>query len=400
MAIDDSTVGLLSTLTSALESATSSLPSDQFLPPSEGISLLDVKNDLLLAYLQNLIFLIIIRLRNGTDDENTSTVHDEAVTKLVELRVYLERGVRPLEGKLKYQIDKVVRAAEEAERRSSQKTSTEQKPMKKSTRTLTNGNGDASDISVSGTDESESESDDDDDDNDIGTTAALSLSVGPNPAALLRNTKPSKGDTSTTNKPGRDTSTAVYKPPRITPTAMPEPTRLRANDGGGPARKRRSHLLDEYIDEELSSAPRAQHSIGSTSTMTEHGRKSISAREAEKQRERTDYEERNFTRLPGESIAERRKAKQRGEKDGGRDMFGGEDWTGLGGLGDRVSKSVAGRAGGGGGLMERREKRRRETVDSPRGDGRDGGGMGIGESFEKRRRTMQHRADKKTRRKG
>jgi U3 small nucleolar ribonucleoprotein protein LCP5 len=399
MAIDDSTVGLLSTLTSALESATSSLPSDQFLPPSEGISLLDVKNDLLLAYLQNLIFLIIIRLRNGTDDENTSTVHDEAVKKLVELRVYLERGVRPLEGKLKYQIDKVVRAAEEAERRSSQKTSTEQKPMKKSTRTLTNGNGDASDISVSGTDESESESDDDDDDNDIGTTAALSLSVGPNPAALLRNTKPSKGDTSTTNKPGRDTSTAVYKPPRITPTAMPEPTRLRANDGGGPARKRRSHLLDEYIDEELSSAPRAQHSIGSTSTMTEHGRKSISAREAEKQRERTDYEERNFTRLPGESKAERRKAKQRGEKDGGRDMFGGEDWTGLGGLGDRVSKSVAGRAGGGG-LMERREKRRRETVDSPRGDGRDGGGMGIGESFEKRRRTMQHRADKKTRRKG
>lgn len=389
MTVEDTMSGLIATLTTALQSAASAFPDsdEQFLPPTEGISLLDIKNDLLLSYLQNLVFLVIIKLRNAhSEDGSSSNVFSDIVKKLAELRVYLERGVRPLESKLKYQIDKVVRAAEDADRRSAQKANTKQASKTPTTKEL---GGDVSDEFNSGSEDS------DEDGHGNGATED-NLSAAPRPAALLRNMNGSKKD-STTSK-SRSTSTGAYKPPRITPTAMPDPASRRDRDSASAAtRKRKSQLLDEYIDEELSSAPRAQPSIGSNNTIVKHGRGAMSTRDREKERERTEYEERNFVRLPAESKAERRKAKLRGEGAGGRNLFGGEDWTGLGGLGDRINRSVAGKARGEGpSVLERRGKRMRDTQDGPRGDG-----VGIGESFEKKRRIMQHRAEKKTgRRKG
>src|ERR1700733_5661137 len=107
---DNSVLALVSTLVDSLTSATTSLPSDHDLvqPPTDGISLLDTKNALLLSYIHNLVFLIILKLRQ-TAEEGRDTIMplDAAVVKkLVELRVYMERGVRPLEGRLKYQIEK------------------------------------------------------------------------------------------------------------------------------------------------------------------------------------------------------------------------------------------------------------------------------------------------------
>ena len=106
---------LLNTISTALTSAGDTLQSskDKFLPPAEGISLLDVKNDLLLSYLQNLAFLILLKIRNSfSGDEPDKQVQQELIEKLVQLRVYLERGVKPLEAKLRYQIDSALRAAE------------------------------------------------------------------------------------------------------------------------------------------------------------------------------------------------------------------------------------------------------------------------------------------------
>ncbi|EXJ82264.1 hypothetical protein A1O3_06077 [Capronia epimyces CBS 606.96] len=85
-------------------------------------------------------------------------------------------------------------------------------------------------------------------------------------------------------------------------------------------------------------------------------------------------------------------------------MFGGEDWTGLGGLCDRIRRTVAHRScGEAANPFDRRKKRRRDTQDGPRGDGLadgprpgSGAGTGIGETFEKRRKIMQQRAAKKT----
>ena len=204
----------------------------------------------------------------------------------------------------------------------------------------------------------------------------------PNAAALVQKTQSTKQTSA-----ARASATGVYKPPRITPTAMPAPPSARDRDSDLPSRRRKSNLLNEYIDEELSTAPVAQPSIGSNNTILAHGRKTMSTRDREKERERLEYEERNFIRLPAESKAERKKAKARGERDR-RDIFGGEDWTGLGGLGDRIHKSVAGK--GGNSVLERREKRGRDVVDGPRGDG-----VAIGDTFEKRRKIMDDRAQRK-----
>ncbi|ETI25444.1 hypothetical protein G647_02217 [Cladophialophora carrionii CBS 160.54] len=384
MTVEDQTSTLLATLTTALESAASAFPDteQQFLPPGEGISLLDIKNDLLLSYLQNLVFLVVLKLRNGYS-EDSADITSDVVKKLVELRIYLERGVRPLESKLKYQIDKVVRAAEEADRRTARKVTAKQKSKEPTTKELA---GDVSDEFDSDT----AESDDDHDAQEKDVTNA-DFSAAPRPAALLQSAGATRKEGATSKSPS--TASGAYKPPRITPTAMPVPATQRDRDA--PARKRKSHLLDEYIDEELSTAPRAQPSIGSNHTIVKHGRGAMSTRDRENERERADYEERNFVRLPAESKAERRKARLRGEADS-RDLFGGEDWTGLGGLGDRINRTVAGRSRDEGtSLLERRQKRGRDTQDGPRRDG-----VGIGESFEKRRKVMQQRLDKKSRRKG
>jgi U3 small nucleolar ribonucleoprotein protein LCP5 len=170
---------------------------------------------------------------------------------------------------------------------------------------------------------------------------------------------------------------------------MPQPAATTGRD----RRQARSHLLDEYVSSELLSAPLAEPSVGSNRTILHGGRASLSARQREKERERTDYEERNFARLPGESKAEKRKARARGEGTT-RNVYGGEQWVELAEVGDRVARSVGKGRDAGRSVLERMEKRRRR---SGGGDER-GGGVGIGEAFEKRRRVMEARAEKKARR--
>ncbi|KAI9353555.1 Sas10/Utp3/C1D family-domain-containing protein [Obelidium mucronatum] len=79
------------------------------LPTSKGVSLLEVKLHSLLSYLTHLSFFILLKL-NGV---STAEGHG-SVDRLIELRVVLEK-MKPIEAKLKYQIDKVVKAANEAD---------------------------------------------------------------------------------------------------------------------------------------------------------------------------------------------------------------------------------------------------------------------------------------------
>lgn len=368
---DRSLVSLLSSLTDSLTSATSALSenSERFLPPQDGISLLDVKNELLLSYLQNLAFLILFKVRdcNSTEPSQENDLYKSVVEKLVELRVYLERGVRPIEKRLKYTIDKYLQAAQNKKNAPATRTST----------------GHIRDPDASDVSDEDSEDDVDGAPAHDPSVTAADASHAPRLASLALSTKTANAATSSPSN-----ATGIYKPPRVTPTAMPS-----TDPDARPAsqRKRKSALMNEYITDELSSAPIAQPSIGSNNTILDRGRTGHTQRDVDKQRERTDYEERHFTRLPGESKAEKRKARKRGEGGERRDMFGGEDWTGLGGLGDRIGKSVSG-----GGVVERegklqRREKRRATADLPRGDG-----MQMGDSFEKRRKVLAAKSDRKS----
>ena len=362
----------LSTLTDSLTLTTSALEEngDHIVAQSDGISLLDIKNDLLLSYLQNLVFLILFKVKIASEpDADAKYLEESIVQKLVELRVYLEKGVKPLETKLKYQIDSVLRAADNAtvsERRDDATTS------KKAL------NGDSDSATDSEADEEESE--------DLLSTGPVLAQNASGPRLLQQLPKQNTSPREKTSK--SSSRTGIYRPPRMAPTTMPSDPDTRSRE----PRKQRSQIMNEYIDEELSSAPRAQPSIGSNNTILDYGRGGMSLKDREKERERTEYEEKHFTRLPGESRAEKRKARARGEGVK-KDVFGGEDWSGLGGMGDRVSRSVSGGGREREGLLKRREKRR-ATEDGPRSDGRE---LGIGESFEKRRKIMAGREGKRKR---
>lgn len=355
---------LLVTLTDSLKSATDIIPESSSLsPPTDGISLLDTKNELLLSYLQNLTFLILLKLRSitnlsystgGTDvpDDGEGAIQNDTVRQLVELRVYLEKGVRPLENRLKYQIDKVLRAAEDDVRSEAQKANGASKPAK-----IKNGprNGD-----VSGGDGSEDNVED-----DMESPRLDDLAYRPNPAALMRPSEATNSRTSTTKS-----SNSVYRPPRITPTSLPT-----TNSSNTTARRPKSSAtLSEFVSTELSTAPLPEPSIGST--ILDRGRRYRGEKERDTERERRTYEEGNYVRLPKEG------KKEKGKRRAG-EGYGGEEWRGLGEGAERIVGLTRGRKENG---LEKSRKRERD-------DGRDDGRGNVG--GDKRRRVLGGRERKR-----
>lgn len=345
--MDNTLPALLASLTASLESATQSLPAEtSILSPKDGISLLDVKTELFLSYVQNLVFLIIVKLRHASapgDAEDKkkkfSLLHEEVVRKLVELRVYLEKGVRPLEGRLKYQIDKVVRAAEDADRAAK----AEATKSGGSHKNATNGNGTKQDA---GYDE------DDDEEFSDGSKDIDDLSYRPNISAMIQPAAKSSKRMDEEDKPD-----GIYRPPHITPTVMPV---TRGREERGERRATKSAALDEFIATEFSNAPIAEPSIGST--IISGGRRNKTQRERDDESERRAYEEAHFIRLPKESKKERAKKGDRARHGG----FGGEEWRNLDMGLDRIERLTQKKSGSSGGLSK---SRKRAVEDGPRDSG-------------------------------
>ncbi|EWC46086.1 hypothetical protein DRE_04660 [Drechslerella stenobrocha 248] len=383
---------LLGTLTTSLTSTAASLPDT---PPTSaaGISLLDLKNDVFLSYLHHLSYLLLFRVRNGQlASDAGDSISSELVKTLASLRVWLEKGVKPCENKLKYQVEKVLKAASEWEREQARK-------LQKA-----DGDDDSDDQDAS---DGEGEEDDDSDDEDVDdsdeeitseseteglpttvnydsddllpnkkrapTAPAMknALAYRPNPSAL---SKPSSA-------PQADSAKAkdgIYRPPKLNPVSMPTAPTAQTDPDAPTRTKRRekARAIDEFLDSMPGAAPTAEPSIGSN---VGHRGHTHTARERAKERERREYEETNFVRLPGLT------KKERGEKKraGGRE-WGGEDWSGLErGMGlDRIERLTKKR--GDGGVLERSRKRGADV----------GGEADIGARFEKRRRT----ADREQRR--
>ncbi|KAJ6114255.1 hypothetical protein N7486_000033 [Penicillium sp. IBT 16267x] len=353
---------LLETLTSCLVSATSSLPaahkdapSDVSIePPQDGISLLDTKSEILLSYLHNLVFLIIFQLRKSSpqssDDSETSTndsLRDDAVKKLIELRVFLDRGVRPLEGRLKYQVDKVVKAAEDAER-------TERPSKAKKTAKPSKAKDSGDEVSSDG-----SEDDSDEDDMD-------EMAYRPNIAAFSKaKVEPKQPQVRAKRE---EPSDGIYRPPKIMPTSLPTTERRERED----RRPRRSNVIDEFVNAEMSSAPMAEPSIGST--ILAGGRETKTKKDRQWEADRARYEETNFVRLPKETKKE--ESKRRGRD---RQTYGGDEWKGLTEGADRIERLT--RRGKNNGALDKSRKRKNE-------DGQRDDGVGMGEIFDKRRKKI------------
>ena len=349
MAGPASVLDTLTDFTTACKSTTNSIPSPEVLvPPENGISLLDTKNEIFLSYLQALALrnLNVIRsLRDGGSIEDAQTLSDEVTMKLVEHRVYLERGIRPLEQKLKYQTDKVVKAAANEDRLALQKLAR---------------NNDVNGHANRGAEEESSGEDEDDEDSETeNTTHRAAFSASDATAAKSDRHAQSKED-------------GVYRPPRVAATSMPTTERKERKE----RRSGRSATLDEYVNTELSAAPTAEPSIGST--IAQGGRKTKDARQLAKEQERRDYEETHLMRLPKESKKELAQQRARDSRGG----YGGEEWSGLGAAVDRIGELTKRK-----GKSKLESSRKRAIEDGPRNDG-------VGGDFDAKRR----RVVKKTRR--
>ena len=352
MAQETSIPALLDTLVKSLSASyESSQKIPSLTPPKDGISLLDLKNELFLSYLQNLVFLILLKIRNRKDDPKTqdgNNLDNSIVKKLVELTVYVERGVLKLESQLKYQIDKILRAAQDA------------------------ANSAAINAAAKKANAVEESEEDDEEDSDaealdggvvLNPSEIDDLQYRPNPSALVRPAFGAEENDDTKSKDG------IYKPPRIQATAMPT-TERRDN---GARRPNKSATLDEFVNTEMSSAPLAVPSIGSH--IVDGGRRTKSEKERREEIERREYEERNYTRLPKETKKER--AKKAGRRDAG---YGGEEWRGLGEGLDRIDRLTKRKPGEGRSVLEKSRKRV--------ADDRRSGGSEVGQGFQKRLKVL------------
>ncbi|KAK2599966.1 hypothetical protein QQS21_005268 [Conoideocrella luteorostrata] len=367
MAAPTTLPALLSSLTQSLQLTQEAAPKIASIEnPKDGISLLDVKNELLLSYLQNLVFLILLKLRNAKSDSTESQELDDSVrTKLVELRLYLEKGARPLEEKLKFSIERFLRAAQDAQR------NTEQGLKHKNKR----GSGDDDESDTGSDEEDESESDKETTQQQRPPMRRGNMSAAPNFATMV--------DDETVKAQSReDGPGGVYRPPRRDRVVM-ETRRPRERNE---RRAQKSFTMEEFVNDELSAAPIAEPSIGTT--IVQGGRKMKTVEERKDEAERRDYEETNFIRLPKESKKDRAK-KGRATSHSDCMQFGGEEWHNLGEGIDRIDRLTKRKGPAGGSvraLLDKSRKRGLDTMDGPRGSGHS---MEMGERFQKKAKMLE-----------
>lgn len=261
----------------------------------EGMSLLSLKNNSLLSYINNLVLVLLCHLERINENANTEkleTLKTRAVESTVQNRVTLEKGIKPLEKKLTYQLDKMVRSYHRMEEDNARMEA----KINNTEETLATQQNSAS--------ESESEDSSDDDDE---------LSYKPDAAALAKMAKANKY-----SRKGKDADDK-YKPPKISATAPP--LALFSDRAGQKQSTRKLQSMEEYLAES-SDLPQAESSIGAT--IVDHGRGGVkTSRDRQKEREIQRYEENNFTRL--HSTVTKKTFKQKMAERANN--FAGEDWS-------------------------------------------------------------------------
>lgn len=317
-------VSALSTSVKAFEKdvveASSNDTADNPFAYPDGISLLTVKNDAMLDYLHHVVAVCITKISGRSLAGSSSSSKDrnsqgpaDLVQNLVKLRLMLEK-LRPLEDRLKYQMDKLLRAAADADKEvmlgRSQPASDDKKIKSK-----------------------EDVSDDDD------AASNDDLAFRPNPSAFMQDkaratAKSSKSSSNDRRKRRGDSSddseesdeeggkTAVYRPPKLVPMSY-DPD-ARSNKKGRSSITRNSALLSD-LTAGMSANPYEASSAG----VGVGGRGRLAAKTSARAKalaRMEEFEEENFTRLV-QSKKDARK-RRRDEADvalGGAGLSSGRD---------------------------------------------------------------------------
>lgn len=269
----------------------------------EGMSLLSLKNEALLSYVNSLVLVLLShveRLRLLELEDKVAPLKRKAVESSVQQRVTLEKGIKPLEKKLTYQLDKMVRSFHKMEEDNARM---EQKVAEAAS------NGSVEDEEEENEDEEDEDEEDEEDEDDSDEDA---LSYKPDASALKKMAKASLA------KNGKPAPGGKYRPPKISAAAPPTQFDDRAISAKS---KRKLQSMEEYL-RESSDLPQMEASIGAT--ILGHGRGGVkTSRDSQKEREIQRYEESNFTRLPT-TATKKTHRQQMAER---ANTFAGEDWS-------------------------------------------------------------------------
>lgn len=277
--------------------------------PLEPVSLLSLKNSSLLGYITDLALLMQLRLQSMQSDRPVlEDEKDEILKSSVVHRVTLERGIKSLEKKLSYQLEKLTAAYQRKEKEHADIEDNVQKRA-----------GDSDEEDRSGSD-NEDEEDASSEDEGLNLKPNLGALMGKDSAKAFKK-KPAQQQQQQQedSESGSDDDTkskGKYKPPKIAAMALQaDPDKeIKSN------KKRNLQSMDEYL-QDISDAPMAEKSIGAT--ITNEGRDMKTKRQLEKEAEVQRYEEENFTRLPATKLKENKKDRAKRM----RNEFFGEDWS-------------------------------------------------------------------------
>jgi U3 small nucleolar RNA-associated protein 3 len=299
------------------------------------VDFLEAKQQILLSYCVNVVFYLALK------SEGRSVKTHPVLKQLLELRYVMEK-MRPLDSKLKYQLDRLIKYSTLS---ADERQAMILKPNPSALRARGAG------------DDSESESDDESEEVSEEEMASESEDEEEEAAASTKKAKKNY------NKEDDD---AVYRPPKM--AAMPYKDSEAAEEkkakklGRMKAKLKDSEML-RALQEEFGSAPQTESSTGVTGRSQEE-------RDAEAaEDERRDFEEERFVRLV---VSKKdKKAMKRAQKNAGRM----DALAGIGDVGefDEVSK-LMGSSGGAGANLEALEG----GFDDDEGDDGDGGAGGYG----------------------
>lgn len=241
-----------------------------------GLNFLEIKYHMLLNYLINLTY-VVLRKCSGHRIEK-----DPSIDRLIEIRTVLEK-IRPIDYKLRYQIDKLVKTAVNGSSTgTADPTSFRPNPANLTSQMPEPG------ATAGDDDEGAGNGSDDGADSDSSAKVMLKLKRAKE-AARKKAAGPGGAVDAAGEDDGRRSKPDVYVPPKL--TSMPYEENSKADRARRQLERARKHALgssliqdlkDEYLDTpvELSSSSRAQQIL------------------SRREREREEYEETYLTRLP------------------------------------------------------------------------------------------------------
>lgn len=208
-----------------------------------GVSLLSLKNSSLLGYLDTLSLIVESKLEAmQIGGDKVEKRHGKTVENSVVHRVTLDKGVKPLEKRLNYQLDKLM----DAYRRREREDEEAKERAKEGDEEVGKGtNSEESETSAA-------------EDADMLEEEGAGLKFRPNAAAFIK--KRGKGrDGEDKRQGGAETK---YRPPRIS-AALPPSLQEQQNESKQEGRQRNLQSMDEYL-RQVGDAPSVEASVGAT----------------------------------------------------------------------------------------------------------------------------------------